>query len=108
MSRFRKIVLSSVPARAHRLWLLCVTWPSPSFTDKALLKLLLPDGTLLLIRVKLFGYCFPEALPYNNSQALNTTVLFLAKSGEMCYTKGDAPPLHMPFEHIARHPLQSR
>src|SRR6266516_2241087 len=78
MSRFRKNVLRSAPARAHRLWPLCGTSRSPSFIDKGLLKLLLPDVTLLLIPVKLFASCFPEESPCNNSQALLDELFDLA------------------------------
>ncbi len=75
MSPFRKIVLAFAPTRVHRSWPPCATWRSPSFTVTGLLRLLRPDGTLLLILVKRFAYCFLEEGPCNNSQALAQTAL---------------------------------
>jgi hypothetical protein len=45
---------------------------------------------------------------YQLSNDHTSSTYYLATSGNMWYTKGDVAPLHMPFEYVARHPLQDR
>src|SRR5579875_986709 len=70
MSVFTKIAPVCAPVRLPKFWLLSAIWQSPLFTDKALLRLLLPVAILppLLNKLWLF-FLFPKEAS-NNSQTL--------------------------------------